>query len=99
MAFAKAETPKAGPVPTTLLEPLKWVGLGLAALLFLFFMTRGMRKRESENLTPAWLTEIEEPVSLAALEARTHARTTSTRPPTTCCRRASRTPACISSTS
>ena len=71
MAFAKAETPKAGPVPTTLLEPLKWVGLGLAALLFLFFMARGMRKRESENLTPAWLTEIEEPVSLAALEART----------------------------
>ena len=58
-------------MPTTLLEPLKWVGLGLAALLFLFFMTRGMRKRESENLTPAWLTEIEEPVSLAALEART----------------------------
>jgi flagellar M-ring protein FliF len=71
MAFAKAETPKAGPVPTTLLEPLKWVGLGLAALLFLFFMARGMKKRESENLTPAWLTEIEEPVSLAALEART----------------------------
>ena len=27
--------------PTTLLGPLKWVGLGLAALLFLFFMTRG----------------------------------------------------------
>ena len=71
MAFAKAETPKAGPVPATLLGPLKWVGLGLASLLFLFFMTRGMRKRETENLTPAWLTEIEEPVSLAALEART----------------------------
>ena len=54
MAFAKAETPKAGPVPTTLLGPLKWVGLGLASLLFLFFMTRGMRKREGENLgTPA----------------------------------------------
>ena len=31
MAFAKAESPKAGPVPTTLLGPLKWVGLGLAA--------------------------------------------------------------------
>jgi flagellar M-ring protein FliF len=68
-AFAKAETPKAGPVPTTLLGPLKWVGLGLAALIFLFFMTRGMRKRENENLTPAWLTEISEPVSLAQLEA------------------------------
>ncbi|MDA0183865.1 flagellar basal-body MS-ring/collar protein FliF [Solirubrobacter phytolaccae] len=68
-AFAKAETPKAGPVPTTLLGPLKWVGLGLAALIFLFFMTRGMRKRENENLTPAWMTEISEPVSLAQLEA------------------------------
>lgn len=69
MAFAKPATPKAGPVPTTLLGPLKWVGLGFAALLFLFFMTRGMRKRENENLTPAWLTEISEPVSLAQLEA------------------------------
>jgi len=72
MAFAKTETPKAGPVPTTMLGPLKWVGLGLASLFFLFFMTRGMRKRESENLgTPAWLTTIEEPVSLAQLEAGT----------------------------
>ena len=72
MAFAKPETPKAGPVPTTLLGPIKWVGLGLASLLFLFFMTRGLRKREGENLgTPAWLTTIEEPMSLAQLEART----------------------------
>ena len=72
MAFAKAETPKAGPVPTTLLGPLKWVGLGLASLLFLFFMVRGMKKRENDNLgTPAWLAEIEEPISLAQLEART----------------------------
>ena len=69
LAFAKPETPKAGPVPTTLLGPAKWVGLGLAALLFLFFMTRGMKKRENENLTPGWLTEISEPVSLAQLEA------------------------------
>jgi flagellar M-ring protein FliF len=72
IAFAKPEVPKAGPVPTTLLGPLKWVGLGLASLLFLFFMVRGMRKRESENLaTPAWLTEIEEPVTLAQLERQT----------------------------
>src|SRR3954452_7701235 len=72
MAFAKPAVPKAGPVPTTMLGPIKWVGLGLASLLFLFFMTRGMRKREAENLgTPAWITEIEEPMSLAALEART----------------------------
>ena len=72
MAFAKPATPKAGPVPTTMLAPLKWVGLGLASLLFLFFMTRGLKRREGENLgTPAWLTTIEEPMSLAQLEART----------------------------
>src|SRR3954447_1702210 len=72
LAFAKPVTPKAGPVPTTLLGPIKWVGLGLASLIFLFFMTRGMKRREGDNLgMPSWLSEIEEPVSLAALEART----------------------------
>jgi flagellar M-ring protein FliF len=72
MAFAKPVVPKTGPVPTTLLGPLKWVGLGLASLVFLFFMTRGLRRRESENLgTPSWLTEIEEPMTLAQLEQRT----------------------------
>jgi flagellar M-ring protein FliF len=72
--FPKAEEPKAGPVPSSMLAPLKWVGLGLATLLFLFFMVRGMRKRESESLgEPAWLTQIEEPVSLAELEANTAA--------------------------
>ena len=100
MAFAKAETPKAGPVPTTLLGPLKWVGLGLASLLFLFFMVRGMKKRENDNLgTPAWLAEIEEPISLAQLEARTSGGYAWTTPRTRCSRRACRTPTCISSTS
>jgi flagellar M-ring protein FliF len=70
--FAKVATPKAGPVPTTLLGPLKWVGVGFATLLFLFFMSRSLRKREGETLTtPAWLTDIEEPVSLAQLEQET----------------------------
>ncbi|HWK27761.1 MAG TPA: flagellar M-ring protein FliF C-terminal domain-containing protein, partial [Solirubrobacter sp.] len=69
IGFLKEPEPKAGPVPASLLGPLKWVGLGLAALLFLLFMVRGMRKREGENLTPAWLTTIDEPVSLAQLEA------------------------------
>jgi flagellar M-ring protein FliF len=72
LAFAKAAVPKTGPVPTSVLGPLKWVGLGLASLLFLFFMTRALRRREGEQLAgPAWLTEIEEPVSLAELEERT----------------------------
>jgi flagellar M-ring protein FliF len=72
VAFAKPVTPKTGPVPTGLLGPLKWVGLGLASLLFLFFMTRALKRREGEQLAgPAWLTEIAEPVSLAELEERT----------------------------
>src|ERR687895_2504202 len=70
--FATVEVPKAGPVPTSMLGPLKWVGIGLASLLFLFFMGRHLRKREGETLAaPAWLTEIEEPVTLAELEQRT----------------------------
>ena len=72
MAFAKAPVAKTGPVPTTLIGPLKWVGLGLGALIFLFFMTRGLRKREAESLgTPAWLKQIEEPITLAQLEQTT----------------------------
>jgi flagellar M-ring protein FliF len=71
-AFAKPVAPKTGPVPTSLLGPLKWVGLGIASLIFLFFMTRALRKREGEALArPAWLTEIEEPVRLSELEERT----------------------------
>jgi flagellar M-ring protein FliF len=36
----------------------------------MFFMARGLRKREGEALaSPSWLTEIEQPVSLAELEA------------------------------
>jgi flagellar M-ring protein FliF len=69
VAFIKTPIAKTGPVPTTLLAPLKWVGLGLASLIFLFFMSRSLRRRENESLgTPAWLKEIEEPISLAQLE-------------------------------
>jgi flagellar M-ring protein FliF len=71
ITFAKPPAePKAGPVPVGMLGPIKWVGLGLATLLFMFFMARGLRKREGEALaSPSWLHEIEQPVSLAELEA------------------------------
>ncbi len=71
LAFAKAPAaPKAGPVPVSLLGPLKWVGLGLATLVFMFFMSRHLKRREGEALaSPSWLSEIEQPVSLAELEA------------------------------
>jgi flagellar M-ring protein FliF len=69
--FAKAAAAaKAGPVPVTLLGPLKWVGLGLATLLFMFFMSRQLKRREGEALaSPSWLSESDKPMSLAELEA------------------------------
>ena len=88
----RSPLPKAGPLPTSLLGPLKWVGIGIATLLFLFFMSRHLKKREGETLaSPAWLSEIEEPVSLAELEQQTQVMGRST--PRSRCRRARRTPA------
>ncbi|HEX6620865.1 MAG TPA: hypothetical protein VF024_14455, partial [Solirubrobacteraceae bacterium] len=52
--------------------PLKYAGIGLASILFLFFMTRALRRREQEALPmPTWLTEIEGPRPLAELEQST----------------------------
>jgi flagellar M-ring protein FliF len=46
-------------------------------------MTRSLRKREGETLaTPAWLTEIEEPVSLAQLEQQTQVMSNGPQHPT-----------------
>jgi flagellar M-ring protein FliF len=71
VAFAPApEAPKAGPVPVTLLGPLKWGGLVIATLVFLFLMWRTLRRREAGTLPqPAWLTEIEKPTPLSEIEA------------------------------
>jgi flagellar M-ring protein FliF len=71
VAFAKetTEEPKVSPVET-FAAPIKWGALGLATLLFLFFVTRAIRKREREALgEPVWLREITAPQPLAALEA------------------------------
>jgi len=44
--------------------------LGLAALLFLFFITRHLRRRENEVLAdPSWLRQLEAPTPIAQLEA------------------------------
>jgi flagellar M-ring protein FliF len=77
VVFAKPKAvpgPAGLPVPPALLGPLKYVGIGLASLLFLFFMTRALRRREQEALPmPTWLTEIEGPRPLAELERTTSA--------------------------
>jgi flagellar M-ring protein FliF len=57
----------------------KWVALGLGVLLFLFFVTRTLRKREGEALgEPVWLREITAPQPLAQLEADTMVMSQST---------------------
>lgn len=83
MTFPKATEPKAaGPVPPGLMGPLKWVGLGVLALLFLLVSSRALRKRESDALAdPEWLREINEPVRLAELESQTRVMPTASSAP------------------
>lgn len=70
---AEVEEAKGAPVPEQAMDMAKWVGLGIAAAIFLFFVTRALRKRENEALGDArWLTEIDEPRPLAALTAGGH---------------------------
>jgi|1186.fasta_scaffold00271_4 flagellar M-ring protein FliF len=69
VAFAKPKVP-AAPMVTNILSYLKFVGLGFAMLIFLFFMKRHLKRREGEELTsPTWLRELEAPISLAELES------------------------------
>jgi flagellar M-ring protein FliF len=77
VVFAKpkaAPGPAGLPVPPAIVAPLKYAGIGLASILFLFFMTRALRRREQEALPmPTWLSEIEGPRPLAELERTTSA--------------------------
>jgi flagellar M-ring protein FliF len=77
IAFAKpataATTKAAGPL-AMLGNPIalaKDALLGLAALLFLFFMRRSLKRREDEDAVPSptWLRELERGMTVAELEA------------------------------
>jgi flagellar M-ring protein FliF len=70
VAFAR---PPAAPAPSpvaTFGGYVKHVFLGIGALAFLLFVTRQLKRRESETLaaTPTWLSEIEAPRTLRELE-------------------------------
>ena len=69
VAFAKPKEPVKPGAADGAMGTLKWIPLGLAMLLFLFFITRHLRRHESEQLEPVWLREIETPTPLADLEA------------------------------
>ena len=75
VSFAKpkaAPGPAGLPVPPAFLTPLKYAGIGLASLVFLFLVTRALRRREQEAIPmPTWLSEIEGPKPLAELERST----------------------------
>jgi flagellar M-ring protein FliF len=71
-----APVPKAAaaaglPIPPAFAGILKGAGAGLAALIFLFFVTRHLRRRESEELMgePSWLRQLDAPKTVAQIEA------------------------------
>src|SRR5919198_591285 len=77
----KAAGPAGLPVPPAFVAPLKYAGIGLASILFLFFVTRALRRREQEALPmPTWLTEIEGPRPLAELERQVSTPAAETEP-------------------
>lgn len=60
--FAKVPTaPSGGPIPPAFAGIIKGVALGLGALLFLFFVSRYIKRREREDLAdaPSWLRQLE----------------------------------------
>lgn len=66
VAFPKTTATAAASSP---LSMAKYALLGIGALLFLFFTTRSIRKREKEAIEePAWLRELEPPMRLSELE-------------------------------
>src|SRR3954468_13574238 len=71
VAFAKPPAPAKKPITTSALGLAKYLLAGLGLLAFLFFVTRHLRRRESEALMgePVWLREIESPTTVAELEA------------------------------
>jgi flagellar M-ring protein FliF len=69
VAFVKPPVAAKPGMTTNVMSLAKWIVLGLAMVLFLFFVTRHLRRHESAQLEPVWLRDIETPMPLAELEA------------------------------
>jgi len=69
MAFTKIPTAGGGST-SSMISYAKDALLGIAAIIFLFFTTRFLRKREGSEIDhePVWLEQLEMPVRLAELE-------------------------------
>ncbi len=72
MPFVKPVAAAAAASTSKMLGYAKYAVIGIGALLFLFFVTRMVRKREREALMgePTWLRELDGPRPLAALGNR-----------------------------
>jgi flagellar M-ring protein FliF len=70
LAFAKPVGVTGASPAGGILGDLKYALVGIGALVFLFFTTRHLRRREEETVEsePRWLREIEAPVRLSELE-------------------------------
>lgn len=75
MAFAKAPSAAGSSSTSGMLSYAKDALLGIAAIVFLYFTTRFLRKRERESIDhePIWLSELQMPVPLSQLERETAA--------------------------
>jgi len=74
VAFARPPVAAAPSPVATYGGYLKYVFVGTATIFFLFFVTRQLKRRESETLAgvPTWLSEIQAPRTLAELERLEH---------------------------
>ena len=74
VAFAKPTTSAASST-SSMLGYAKYALLGIGALLFLFFTTRSLRRREGEPIAePVWLRELENPMRLSELQRESSPR-------------------------
>jgi flagellar M-ring protein FliF len=72
ITFAKPTTPATTSSTSSMMTYAKYGAAALGGLIFLFFASRAVKKREREALTgePTWLRELEAPRSLASLQQR-----------------------------